>query len=211
MKPSAGKTGARGTIIEATAGNTGLGLALIAAQKNYRLITVVPDKMSREKIFHLRALGATVLLTRSDVNKGHPAYYRYARRLADETPGAFISTSLITTPIRWPMPPPLRRSFISSWRATSTPSSSASAPAARWVGFRHGLLSTRRKRNLFSPIRRVPSLPIRSIPDATAKRDLAGRRDRRRFYPAAGGLEGTYRVSRQRPRSVPHRAPAAAG
>nr|VXZ92210.1 Cysteine synthase [Klebsiella pneumoniae] len=76
MKPSAGKTGARGTIIEATAGNTGLGLALIAAQKNYRLIPVVPDKMSREKIFHLRALGATVLLTRSDVNKGHPAYYR---------------------------------------------------------------------------------------------------------------------------------------
>ncbi len=46
--------------------------------------------MSREKIFHLRALGATVLLTRSDVNKGHPAYYQdYAHRLADETPGAF--------------------------------------------------------------------------------------------------------------------------
>ncbi|PAM26661.1 cystathionine beta-synthase, partial [Acinetobacter baumannii] len=70
-----GKLAPGGTIIEATAGNTGLGLALIAAQKNYRLILVVPDKMSREKIFHLRALGATVLLTRSDVNKGHPAYY----------------------------------------------------------------------------------------------------------------------------------------
>ncbi|GKJ32781.1 hypothetical protein NUKP24_33170 [Klebsiella variicola] len=85
-----GKLAPGGTIIEATAGNTGLGLALIAAQKNYRLILVVPDKMSREKIFHLRALGATVLLTRSDVNKGHPAYYQdYARRLADETPGAF--------------------------------------------------------------------------------------------------------------------------
>ncbi len=168
--------------------------------------------MSREKIFHLRALGATVLLTRSDVNKGHPAYYRdYARRLADETPGAFISTSLITTPIRWPMPPPLRRSFISSWRATSTPSSSASAPAARWVGFRPGLLSTRRKRNLFSPIRRVRS--CRSGRYRTLRRNgiPAGRRDRRRFYPAAGRWRGTYRVSRQRPRSVPHRAPAAAG
>jgi len=79
-----------GTIIEATAGNTGLGLALVAAQKGYRLMLVVPDKMSREKIFHLRALGAKVLLTRSDVGKGHPAYYQdYARRLAQETPGAF--------------------------------------------------------------------------------------------------------------------------
>ncbi|UXY11808.1 cystathionine beta-synthase [Kosakonia sp. ML.JS2a] len=79
-----------GTIIEATAGNTGLGLALIAAQKGYSLVLVVPDKMSREKIFHLRALGANVVLTRSDVNKGHPAYYQdYAQRLAQETPGAF--------------------------------------------------------------------------------------------------------------------------
>lgn len=70
-----GKLQPGGTIIEATAGNTGLGLALIAAQKGYSLILVVPDKMSREKIFHLRALGAQVVLTRSDVNKGHPAYY----------------------------------------------------------------------------------------------------------------------------------------
>ena len=46
------------TIVEATAGNTGLGLALVAAQKGYRLILVVPDKMSREKILHLVALGA---------------------------------------------------------------------------------------------------------------------------------------------------------
>lgn len=60
-----------GTIIEATAGNTGLGLALVAALKGYKLILVVPDKMSQEKIFHLRALGAQVLLTRSDVGKGH--------------------------------------------------------------------------------------------------------------------------------------------
>ncbi|MGK0601418.1 pyridoxal-phosphate dependent enzyme [Yokenella regensburgei] len=79
-----------GTIVEATAGNTGLGLALIAAQRGYKLILVVPDKMSREKIFHLRALGAQVVLTRSDVGKGHPAYYQdYARRLAKEIPGAF--------------------------------------------------------------------------------------------------------------------------
>jgi cystathionine beta-synthase len=64
------------TIVEATAGNTGLGLALVASQKGYRLILVLPDKMSQEKIFNLRALGAEVVLTRSDVGKGHPEYYQ---------------------------------------------------------------------------------------------------------------------------------------
>src|SRR5918994_4684076 len=52
-----------GTIIEATAGNTGLGLALVGARKGYRTVLVVPDKMSREKILHCRALGAQVVLT----------------------------------------------------------------------------------------------------------------------------------------------------
>jgi cystathionine beta-synthase len=78
-----------GTIIEATAGNTGLGLALVAAQKGYRLIIVVPDKMAQEKIFHLKALGAEVFLTRSDVGKGHPDYYQdKAEALAKDIPGA---------------------------------------------------------------------------------------------------------------------------
>ena len=78
-----------GTLIEATAGNTGLGLALVAAQKGYRLILVVPDKMAQEKIFHLKALGAEVHLTRSDVGKGHPEYYQdMAQRLTAEIPGA---------------------------------------------------------------------------------------------------------------------------
>src|SRR3979409_2138622 len=54
-----------GTLIEATAGNTGLGLALVAAQKGYPLLLVIPDKMSQEKIFHLRAMGADVVITRS--------------------------------------------------------------------------------------------------------------------------------------------------
>ena len=77
-------------LVEATAGNTGLGLALVAAQKGYRLLIVVPDKMSQEKIFHLRALGAEVRLTRSDVTKGHPEYYQdMAARITSETPGAF--------------------------------------------------------------------------------------------------------------------------
>ncbi|MEN3029555.1 cystathionine beta-synthase [Chromobacterium amazonense] len=85
-----GKLKPGGAIIEATAGNTGLGLALVAAQKGYPLTLVVPDKMSREKILHLQALGAQVVLTRSDVGKGHPEYYQdLAARIASETPGAY--------------------------------------------------------------------------------------------------------------------------
>jgi cystathionine beta-synthase len=80
-----------GVIVEATAGNTGLGLALVSAAKGYRLILVIPDKMSREKIFHLKAMGAEVILTRSDVGKGHPEYYQdKAERLAAATPGAIF-------------------------------------------------------------------------------------------------------------------------
>src|SRR5450631_658878 len=85
-----GKLGPGGTIVEATAGNTGLGLALIAGAKGYRIILVIPDKMSQEKIAHVRALGAEVRLTRSDVTRGHPEYYQdVAARLAEEIPGAF--------------------------------------------------------------------------------------------------------------------------
>ena len=79
-----------GTIVEATAGNTGLGLAQVGIPKGYRIILVVPDKMSREKIQHLRALGAEVRLTRSDVGKGHPEYYQdMAEKIAAEIPGSF--------------------------------------------------------------------------------------------------------------------------
>ena len=79
------------TLVEGTAGNTGIGLALAAQQKGYRLVLVVPDKMSREKIFNLKAMGAQVVLTRSDVAKGHPDYYQdLAKRIAEETPGAYF-------------------------------------------------------------------------------------------------------------------------
>ncbi len=85
-----GKLQPGGTVIEATAGNTGLGLALIAGAKGYRIILVIPDKMSQEKIAHVRALGAEVHLTRSDVTSGHPEYYQdVAARLEQEIPGAF--------------------------------------------------------------------------------------------------------------------------
>ena len=80
-----GTLSAGDTIIEATAGNTGLGLALTAAQKGYKLVIVVPDKMAQEKVFHLRAMGAEVMTTRSDVGKGHPEYYQdMAARIAGE-------------------------------------------------------------------------------------------------------------------------------
>src|SRR5882757_7123806 len=86
---SSGKIGPGSTLVEATAGNTGLGLALIAAQRNLRLILVIPDKMSQEKVFHLKALGAQVVMTRSDVGRGHPQYYQdMAERIAAETPNS---------------------------------------------------------------------------------------------------------------------------
>jgi cystathionine beta-synthase len=88
---AAGRIRAGTTLVEGTAGNTGLGLALVAAQKGYRLILVIPDKMSREKISNLKAMGAEVVLTRSDVAKGHPDYYQdLAKRLADEMDDAFF-------------------------------------------------------------------------------------------------------------------------
>jgi cystathionine beta-synthase len=81
-----------GTVVEATAGNTGLGLALVARAKGYRVVLVVPDKMSTEKVLHLKALGAEVHITRSDVGKGHPEYYQdMAARIARDTAGAFFA------------------------------------------------------------------------------------------------------------------------
>jgi cystathionine beta-synthase len=80
------------TIIEATAGNTGLGLALAGVLKGYHVILIVPDKMAREKIQHLRALGTEVRITRSDVGKGHPEYYQdMAERLAQETGAYYVN------------------------------------------------------------------------------------------------------------------------
>ncbi|MDR1169767.1 MAG: pyridoxal-phosphate dependent enzyme [Prevotellaceae bacterium] len=80
------------TVVEATAGNTGLGLALAAQMKGYHLILVIPDKMSQEKINHLRAMGVEIMLTRSDVMKGHPEYYQdLARRIASERCVFFVN------------------------------------------------------------------------------------------------------------------------
>lgn len=79
-----------GTIVEATAGNTGLALTLVGRARGYKVLLVIPDKMSKEKIQHLRAMGADVRLTRSDVPHGHPEYYTdMAERLAQGIPGGY--------------------------------------------------------------------------------------------------------------------------
>ena len=81
-----------GTIVECTAGNTGLGLALAAKLKGYKLILVIPDKMSQEKIMQLEAMGVDIVFTRSDVEKGHPEHYQdLAAKIVSETPGSFFS------------------------------------------------------------------------------------------------------------------------
>src|SRR3989442_7531494 len=80
-----------GTIIEPTSGNTGLGLAMVAAIKGYRAVFTMPDKMSREKIDLLKALGARVVVTPTAVPPDHPeSYYRVAERINKETPNSIL-------------------------------------------------------------------------------------------------------------------------
>lgn len=85
-----GKLKPGGTIVEPTSGNTGVGLAMVAALKGYRLVCVMPDKMSQEKIDGLRAYGAEVHVTPTAVEPDDPrSYYSVAARLVEEIPGAF--------------------------------------------------------------------------------------------------------------------------
>ena len=78
-----------GHIVEATAGNTGIALALVGTQRGYTVTVVVPDKMAEGKIAHLRALGAEVVMARSDVEKGHPDYYQEVAAAIAEERGSF--------------------------------------------------------------------------------------------------------------------------
>jgi cystathionine beta-synthase len=85
-----GKLKPGGTIVEPTSGNTGVGLAIAAAQKGYRCIFVMPDKMSQEKIAMLRGYGAEVVITPTAVEHDSPeSYYSVSSRLAEEIPGGF--------------------------------------------------------------------------------------------------------------------------
>src|SRR6204780_5176024 len=79
-----------GTIVEPTSGNTGVGLAIVAAQRGYRCLFVCPDKVSQDKISVLRAYGAEVVVCPTTVSPGHPdSYYSVSDRLAAETPGGW--------------------------------------------------------------------------------------------------------------------------
>src|ERR1700752_2431189 len=81
-----------GTIVEATSGNTGIGLAIAAALRGYRCIFTMPDKMSQEKVRLLRAFGADVIVTPTAVPPDHPDHYLMtAKRIAEETPGAIFA------------------------------------------------------------------------------------------------------------------------
>lgn len=87
-----GMLGPGGTIVEATSGNTGAGLAMVAAIRGYKCVFVMPDKMSQEKIDALRAYGAKVIICPTAVEPSDPrSYYSVARRVVEETPGAFYS------------------------------------------------------------------------------------------------------------------------
>lgn len=95
MVESAEESGALkpgGLMVEATAGNTGLGLAMIAAIRGYRIILVAPDKMARAKLDHCAGLGAEIIWTRSDVTRGHPEYYiDLAQKIAFDRGGVFMN------------------------------------------------------------------------------------------------------------------------
>ncbi len=80
------------TLVESTSGNTGLGLAMMAAVRGYRCVCTMPDKMSKEKIDMLKAYGAEVVVTRTDLPHDHPeSYVEIAKRIARETPGGFYT------------------------------------------------------------------------------------------------------------------------
>ncbi|MDN8547722.1 pyridoxal-phosphate dependent enzyme [Microbacterium sp. NM3R9] len=87
-----------GTIVEPTSGNTGVGLALVAQQRGYRMVFVVPDKFAGEKVAVLRAYGAEVVMTPTSVPPDHPeSYYSVSDRLAREIPGAFKPNQFANT------------------------------------------------------------------------------------------------------------------
>ena len=130
---AAGELRPGGTIVEPTSGNTGVGLAIVAAEKGYRCLFVCPDKVGQDKISVLRAYGAEVVVCPGTVPPDHPdSYYSVSTRLARETPGR-----LEAGPVRQPGQPGLalpldRAGDLGADRRQGHPlRGRASAPAAR--------------------------------------------------------------------------------
>src|SRR5262249_58542751 len=102
-----------GVIVEATSGNTGVGLALACAIKGYRCIFTIPDKMSVEKVRLLRAYGAEVIVVPTAVPPDHPEYYiQKAKAIVAATPGAIMADQHYNPPnpeSHYPSPGPARR------------------------------------------------------------------------------------------------------
>ena len=121
-----------GTIVEATAGNTGLGLALVGGRKGYRIVLVVPDKMAREKILHCKAMGAEVVLTRSDVGRDPDYHQDVAEDITARTHGAlFINQFANPEPTRKPTRPQPVRKYFARCSAASMPLLLGSVQAER--------------------------------------------------------------------------------
>ena len=151
-----GKLKPGGTIVEPTSGNTGTGLAIAAALKGYRVIAVMPDKMSKEKIDLLRAYGAEVVVAPTEVPPESPeSYYRVADRLTEEIPGAFQpnqyrnqanpeahyrttgpelgARAAARSPTSWPAWAPAARSPASAATCASRSRTSRSSARTRWA------------------------------------------------------------------------------
>ena len=121
-----------GTIVEGTAGNTGIGMALVANAKGYRAIIVMPETQSREKMDTLRALGAELVTVPAAPYKNPGHFVHTSRRLAEETEGAIWATSSTMSPTAAPISRAPRPRSGSRWRGGSMASPAPSAPAARW-------------------------------------------------------------------------------
>ena len=127
-----GKLKPGGTIVEATAGNTGVGLALVGGRKGYRTVLVVPDKMAREKVLHAQAMGAEVVSTRSDVGKGHPDYYQeVAEAITKRTPGAFYVNQFANPANPRAHETTTGPEIFRRWWSASAPAACSAASAAR--------------------------------------------------------------------------------
>ena len=201
------------TLIESTSGNTGLGLAMTAAVRGYRCICTMPDKMSKEKIDMLKAYGAEVIITRTDLPHDHPeSYVEVAKRIASETPAGFYTDQyynmhnpeahyLTTGPEIWEQTDGRLDALVGGIGTGGTISG-----AAKYLKEK----AAEAGRTLFvscpDPIRQHVLRCVQSAGDPRV-RDLPGRRDRPRFHGGDPRLLGSStRFSRCRTRipSSPH-------